>query len=57
MTNSYWEKYERCAKAMSDYKAKFGKGIPVQLLFYDMEYIIEVTEKAIEDNVELSYEE
>jgi len=52
-----WSKYERCAKAMSDYKAKFGKGIPVQLLFYDMEYIIEVTEKAIKDNVELSYEE
>ena len=46
---------ERCNNLMADYKERFGKGVPMQILFYNMETICMLIEKALEADKEIEY--
>lgn len=47
------ETIERCSNLMADYKERFGKNVPIQILFYNMETICMLIEKALEADKEI----
>ena len=47
------ETIERCSNLMADYKERFGKNVPIQILFYNMETICMLVEKALEADKEI----
>ena len=48
-----WEIYERCSNLMVDYKERFGKNVPMELMFYSMETISDIVQKALDENKEI----
>ena len=53
MQNDTWKVYERCANLMADYKGQFGKNVPLEIMFYDMETISNIVEMALKNNKEI----
>ena len=49
------ELVERCSNLMADYKERFGKNVPMQILFYNMDTICMLVETALESDKEIEY--